>query len=135
MNDFISRVSNKDFPHLDENSEKFRKFKNNLPTFEEIMEKSGKKLEDYIDLPLEKSNGNTWIQFKPDDSGEGLGIYADDSCIDVGFATTSSKGNSIFSNGYAKVFWNDSIEEGIFKDDDLHDGKITYDSGEIRKDG
>ena len=79
MNDFISGVSKKDFPDLNENSEKFNKFKNNLPTFEEIMEKSGKKLEDYIDLPLEKNLDTSWIQFKPDGSGEGLGIFASSS--------------------------------------------------------
>ena len=115
MNDFISGISKKDFPLLNENSEYFKKFKNNLPTFEEIMEKSGKKLEDYIDLPLEKSNDCTWIQFKPNGSGEGLGIYAISNWIYVGFATTQSKGNTIYLNGYGKVFENNRILEGIYK--------------------
>jgi hypothetical protein len=76
MNHFISSVSKKDFRYLNENDKYFNKFKRNMPTFEEIMEKSGKKLEDYIDLPLEKSTDYYWIQFKPDGSGEGLGIRA-----------------------------------------------------------
>ena len=102
MNDFISGVSKKDFPWLNENSEYFKKFKNNLPTFEEIMEKSGKKLEHYAYLPLEKNDDFSWIQFKPDGSGEGLGIFADNNRIYVGFATTPSKGSGIYYNGYGK---------------------------------